>query len=119
MTPSFKISIHQLNPFPGDFNKNLEKALQGVNEAIKAQSCLLVFPARSLTGMPYNSLFKKDHFLKAAQNCLANLFDHINASSLKILITCPLQGDCCSETPFLISRKGVVDLSRNLEQIID
>ena len=119
MKPSFAITIHQTNPFPGDFKRNLEKALQGVNEAIKAKSNLLIFPAQSLTGMEYNSLFKRGHFLKESHNCLKSLTDHLKNFSLKVLITCPIQEANSEEMVFLLSENNTLDLSHQQDKIIE
>lgn len=117
MKRPFKITIHQTNPYPGDFNKNLQKVLQGVSEAIKVKSNLLIFPAQSLTGMEYNSLFKREHFLQGAKNRLNSLTDHLKDSSLKVLITCPIQGENGGETVFLLSKNGAFELSHSQEKI--
>ncbi|MEA1884452.1 MAG: NAD(+) synthase [Thermotogota bacterium] len=119
MKPSFTITIHQTNPFPGDFKRNLEKALQGVNEAIKAKSNLLIFPAQSLTGMEYNLLFKREHFLKEAKNCLDLLINHLKDSLLKVLITCPIKVEDSEETVFLLSKNGAFDLNHSQDKIIE
>jgi len=119
MKKPFKIAIHQINSLPGDVHRNLEKAYQGINEAKKRNCNLLIFPAQSLTGMDYNSLFKKRHFLKETQNCLTLLSDHLKDSNLKILITCPFKAEKNEETCFLLSQKGIENLSENQQKVIN
>ncbi len=119
MKHPFKINVHQINPFPGDFKRNLEKASEGITEAIEAKSNLLVFPAQSLTGMAYNSLFKREHFIQEARNCLFSLTDRLRHSSLKVLIPCPIQGEDKEEKVFLLSKKGMEVFCDNRQKFID
>src|SRR6056297_240416 len=119
MKQPFKLTVHQINSFPGSFKRNLEKALQGINEAKKQKSNLLIFPAQSFTGMAYNTLFKREHFLQKAQHCLDSLTDHLKDTALKVLITIPIQANTSEGTVFLLSEKGKLDLSHRQDKIIE
>lgn len=63
-----KISLAQINPVLGDINRNLEKHLEFIDNAIKDKSHLIVFPELSMTGYRLKDLTErvaldiKDHF---------------------------------------------------------
>jgi len=119
MKNSFRITVHQNNSFPGDFIKNTEKIFVGLKEAKEMKSNLLFFPAESITGMAYNSLFQKDHFLRGAKSVLSQLGQALTGSSLKVIVTCPVQPNEHKERIFLLSKTGLCDLSHNQQKDID
>ncbi|MFP4461379.1 MAG: NAD(+) synthase, partial [Thermotogota bacterium] len=119
MKKTFRITVHQLNSFPGDFLKNKEKIIPGLKEAIKMKSNMLVLPSQSITGMTYNSLFQKDHFLQVSKNILSQLSQVLKGSSLKVMITCPVQQNEQEERIFLLSENGIHDLSQSRQKVIE
>ncbi|HPF17046.1 MAG TPA: hypothetical protein PLN92_05640, partial [Thermotogota bacterium] len=87
MKKALKITIHQINSYPGNFTVNQNKIDEGIDRAFESKSDLLIYPAQSITGMNPNALFKKDHFLKCAQKILIHIANRVQNSSLAVLIS--------------------------------
>lgn len=56
MMTKFKISVAQINPALGDYDKNIKKHLQYIDKAIKRKADMVVFPELSLTGYSVKDL---------------------------------------------------------------
>lgn len=52
----FKVSVAQINPALGDYDKNIKKHLQFIDKAIKRKADMVVFPELSLTGYSVKDL---------------------------------------------------------------
>jgi len=119
MKKALKITIHQINSYPGNFTVNQNKIDEGIDRAFESKSDLLIYPAQSITGMNPNALFKKDHFLKCAQKILIHIANRVQNSSLAVLISCPNAFDEPYEKPFLINNQGICDVIHDQKGILD
>ncbi len=59
-----KIAIAQINTQIGHFSANVEKILQGIENAKKKKADLIVFPELTLTGYPPKDLLDKPSFIE-------------------------------------------------------
>lgn len=65
-----KITLAQLNPKVGDFDRNLEKALDALKVAKQDQADLIVFPELYLMGYPPQDLLEKRWFIDHQERAL-------------------------------------------------
>jgi len=70
-----KITLAQLNPVIGDFEKNLLKIGEALKQAYTDNSDLVVFPELFLSGYPPQDLLERKDFANAAERSLASLVE--------------------------------------------
>ncbi len=68
-----KIAIGQVNPTIGDFPGNTEKILTAVDEALRLNCNVVVFPETSLTGGPAHDLLLRSDFVKSQISAMREL----------------------------------------------
>ena len=68
-----RVCMAQLNPTVGDIASNLQKMEQAVNQAVREQADLIVFPELYLTGYPPRDLLRRADFRRAVQTGIAQL----------------------------------------------
>lgn len=66
--PSLRIALAQMNPHVGNLEKNLEKHLQIIKDALQQQAELVVFPELSLCGYPPEDLLLRPDFIEQSEN---------------------------------------------------
>lgn len=64
------IAIAQINPWVGDFSKNLEMILENIKTARADQADAVVFPEMAVTGYPPEDLLFRPAFLKQVKETL-------------------------------------------------
>jgi NAD+ synthase (glutamine-hydrolysing) len=80
----FKVSVAQINPALGDYDKNIKKHLKYIDNAIKKKADMIVFPELSLTGYSV-----KDLNFELALNPYTNpILKPLKEKSRKITIVC-------------------------------
>jgi len=70
-----KIALAQINPTIGDFDHNLSKIQQKINQAIDQQCDLVVFSEMVLTGYPPKDVLEKQAFIDSQP--LASLIENV------------------------------------------
>lgn len=65
-----KIVLNQINPTIGDFEKNCEKILKGIDVAREQQIRIAVFPELAITGYPPEDFLLVSDFIIEAEKCL-------------------------------------------------
>jgi len=65
-----RIALAQINTIVGDLAGNTEKILFCIDEAVKKDADLVVFPELAITGYPPEDLLLKPHFIKENLKCL-------------------------------------------------
>jgi len=68
-----KIAVGQINPTIGDFPGNTEKILAAIDEALRLNCNLVVFPEMSLTGGPAHDLLLRSDFVKSQVSAMREL----------------------------------------------
>ncbi len=119
MQKAIKISLHQINSNPGDFKFNQNKIDEGIDRAFASKSELLIYPVQSITGMAYNSLFEKEHFLNHAKKTMLHIADRLKNTPLSMLISCPIPMGKKYEQPFLITHQGIFDIIHDKKGIFN
>ena len=59
-----RLALAQINPTVGDFEGNVSKIINYVEESVKAGAQLVVFPELAITGYPPEDLLLKTHFIE-------------------------------------------------------
>jgi NAD+ synthase (glutamine-hydrolysing) len=59
-----RIALAQINPTVGDFEGNVSKISNYIEESVKAGAQLVVFPELAITGYPPEDLLLKTHFIE-------------------------------------------------------
>lgn len=59
-----RIALAQINPTVGDFEGNVSKIINNIEESVKADAQLVVFPELAITGYPPEDLLLKTHFIE-------------------------------------------------------
>jgi NAD+ synthase (glutamine-hydrolysing) len=59
-----RIALAQINPTVGDFEGNVSKIINYVEDSVKAGAQLVVFPELAITGYPPEDLLLKTHFIE-------------------------------------------------------
>ncbi len=86
-----KITLAQLNPFIGDIEGNLAKAVQAFDRGVQDGSDLVVLPELFLTGYPARDFLERPRFIERVRAALQQLQEHSSASpDTGILIGAPL-----------------------------
>jgi NAD+ synthase (glutamine-hydrolysing) len=87
-----KITLAQLNPKVGDFDRNLEKALKALNTAKADKADLIVFPELYLMGYPPQDLLERRWFIKHQEQALKALANASkNFSEIGIIVGAALK----------------------------
>ncbi|CAA6822397.1 MAG: NAD synthetase (EC / Glutamine amidotransferase chain of NAD synthetase [uncultured Thiotrichaceae bacterium] len=68
-----KIAIAQINPWVGDFSKNLEMILENIETARVQKADAVVFPEMAVTGYPPEDLLFRPAFLKQVKSMLKQI----------------------------------------------
>lgn len=80
----FKVSVAQINPALGDYDKNIKKHIQFIDKAIKKKADIVVFPELSLTGYSVKDL----NFDLAVNPYIDKLLEPLRKKSNDIAIVC-------------------------------
>lgn len=72
-----RVALGQINPIVGDFDYNIKKILDNIQEAKKYQVDILVFPELALTGYPPEDLVLKPSFIEKNMRYLQLLADKV------------------------------------------
>src|SRR4030042_3857161 len=59
-----RIALAQINPTVGDFEGNVSKIINYIEESVKAGAQIVVFPELAITGYPPEDLLLKTHFIE-------------------------------------------------------
>jgi NAD+ synthase (glutamine-hydrolysing) len=59
-----RLALAQINPTVGDFEGNVSKIIDYIEESVKAGAQLVVFPELAITGYPPEDLLLKTHFIE-------------------------------------------------------
>jgi NAD+ synthase (glutamine-hydrolysing) len=59
-----RLALAQINPTVGDFEGNVSKIINYIEESVKAGAQLVVFPELAITGYPPEDLLLKTHFIE-------------------------------------------------------
>ncbi|NQV04492.1 MAG: NAD+ synthase [Candidatus Omnitrophica bacterium] len=70
---TIRIALAQINTIVGDLTGNTEKIVFCVDQAVKKQADLIVFPELSITGYPPEDLLLKPHFIEENLKCLSTI----------------------------------------------
>lgn len=68
-----RIILAQINPTIGDFQGNIEKILQSIENARKRDAQLVVFPELAISGYPPEDLLLLPHFIDSLEKALADI----------------------------------------------
>jgi NAD+ synthase (glutamine-hydrolysing) len=67
----------QTNPIVGDLSGNLQQSISAIDEALQNGANLIVFGEMNLTGYPIEDLAARESFIKAAEDSVMRLADHL------------------------------------------
>jgi NAD+ synthase (glutamine-hydrolysing) len=111
---TLRISLAQINPTVGDFDKNSDKIIKAIDEAKKANVDIVTFPELAICGYPPEDLLLKNKFLQDNRSALENITKHTEGISVIVGFADMFDGNVYNAAA-LISDKRLISIYHKVE----
>ncbi|MEK7398134.1 MAG: NAD+ synthase [Candidatus Poribacteria bacterium] len=112
--PTLRISLAQINPTVGDFDKNADKIIKAIDDAKKANVDIVTFPELAICGYPPEDLLLKNKFLQDNRSALENITKHTEGISVIVGFADMFDGNVYNAAA-LISDKRLISIYHKAE----
>jgi NAD+ synthase (glutamine-hydrolysing) len=111
---TLRISLAQINPTVGDFDKNADKIIKAINDAKTANVDIVTFPELAICGYPPEDLLLKNKFLQDNRSALENITKHTEGISVIVGFADMFDGNVYNAAA-LISDKRLISIYHKVE----
>jgi NAD+ synthase (glutamine-hydrolysing) len=112
--PTLRISLAQINPTVGDFDKNADKIIKAIDDAKKANVDIVTFPELAICGYPPEDLLLKNKFLQDNRSALENITKHTEGISVIVGFADMFDGNVYNAAA-LISDRRLISIYHKVE----